>query len=228
MRVLLILLALCGGMASLLGAEAFEQWFHGVIYQAPDFSEDENASLRRGKIISRVQDIVSLDRKPLMFFRVYGVIDLKPEECWRQMQRLGEFYQTQPLMVTVEPERSAGQDVWLRHTIRMIGMTFHYVNRFQLEGANRLIVYTLERSQPHNIDDHFGFWHVHAWENGKTLLEHGTYMDPGFKYPMPKWLVRQISLLDFPNTIKRARLYFAAQEKKCLSVGAISSLPMGS
>lgn len=207
MTLLMLLLA-----APVAAGEDFESWIKRIIYQDAAFSKADLTTLQRGDVVSRAMDVDYIDQNKLLFFRVYGIVKLPPEECWRRMKNLNALYQTQPLMLEVSQVRTLGTDIYLRHLLTIIGLKFQYVVRYHIQDQSRIITYSLDPTQRHNIIDHFGFWRVQAWENNTTLLEQGTYMELGFRYRPPTWLFKQITLHDFPKTIRRARVFLTGTE----------------
>lgn len=194
--------------ARLAAAEPFQVWFTDLISREPQFTAHEVQNIRQGKIVCHaLDDLYCPGKGEILFFRAYGIIRLTPDECWKRLINLAAMYQTQPLMVEVVQLPNAGTSIYLNHTLGIMGKKYRYVNRYDILPLMHVITYVLDTSRPYTVADHFGFWRLHPWEENMTLLEHGTYMDLGFKYKPPTWLMKQITLFDFPNTIKQIRKF---------------------
>jgi len=192
----------------LAAAEPFLVWFKDLIAKEPLFTTSEIQNIRQGKIVCRAfDDLYCPGKGEILFFRAYGIIKLSPDDCWKRLNNLAAMYQSQPLMVEVVQVPDTEPSIYLDHTLSIMGKKYHYVNRYDIQPQWKVITYILDTSRPYTVADHFGFWRVHAWEGNMTLLEHGTYMDLGFKYKPPTWLMKQITLFDFPNTIKQVRKF---------------------
>lgn len=197
----------------LASAEPFQTWFKDLINEDPNFTTEELHTIQQGKIVARARDDLQCPGKgAIILLRSYGTVNLKPEECWKRMLNLSAMYQAQPLMAKVTQIPAPGPAVYLHHTLGLLGTKYFYVNRYDFLPQEYIITYIIDKSRPYNVADGFGFWRIYPWGDTMSLVENGTYMDLGFKingvvYKPPSWLMKQLSLIDSPNTIKQLRKY---------------------
>ena len=168
-------------------------------------TEDESARLEQGFLITHPKAERRGDLR-LVGGTAFQLIDLPPKAVWQGVIQDPSRYQfilpcARESRETAR-ESEADRTVFIRHAYGPASAEYHV--RMHFDPATHTVMFRMADDLPHSIVAGWGFFRLHAWEGGRTLVSWGVLVDPGHGLLIETFLPRvRVLLLRVPLKLRR-------------------------
>lgn len=146
--------------------------------RAGGLTKDEKARLERGEVVRRELEF-ELDTGRYVGGVAYVIINAPAERVMAALLDIKAYPQILPLLSEAKDAGARGGDrlVQLTHFVR-VGTT-QYTTRVRREDPG-LVRFWVDPSFPHDMDDAWGYFRVHAIDTNRVLFSYGVALNLGF------------------------------------------------
>ncbi len=167
---------------------------------AGGFTPEEAERLRKGRSVAR--PLEGHDR--LVGGNAWVVVRSSPDEVWRALTDLSAYRRVFGFVDRIEIIRSSGERRTVRIEEQEAYFTLSYLVQLRIDEGRREIEFRLDPSTREHVRDGWGFVHLDAMPDGRTLVTYGAAVNPG--NDMIRSLFEEgmeARLLDAPERLKR-------------------------
>lgn len=144
---------------------------------AAPFTRAELARLARGELVVRPESR-ALGGQRLVGGNAWVVVDATPDVVWRAAVDFPRWVHFVPRLVSATVMRRGPRPLLrMRHVLGPVDAT--YTVELQVDPAHRDLAFSLDRSQPHDIDAAWGYFTIRPYRDGRAIIVFGGMVDVG-------------------------------------------------
>jgi ribosome-associated toxin RatA of RatAB toxin-antitoxin module len=171
----------------------YDATMSAALAQTFGFTADEWAKLASGAIISHVDPEPQPGGRPRTRALVGVTIGRPVDECFEEMARYEGLASYLPGLRESRIVERTAEGFTARETMRVMILRFRYGVRVEVDRAQREVRWTLDDSEPCDIEHTEGSWRFAALDADTTLARYFVIVDSGMWIPISiqNWINRR-------------------------------------